>query len=82
MGNPALKKIKPMKLKIEEAEFRTQKHEMWLEGTSDFEPTISDVQYLSTLKGYSVSGVEIWYDKMQYVWRYRADLKHLNPFVY
>ena len=57
-----------------EFEYRTQLHEMWLEGTSDEKPNEEVVITDAALRGYDIVNFDAWFDTMQFIWRFHADL--------
>ena len=68
----------PIKLNDNEVEYRSQKHEMWVEGTADEKPTHDAIINHAKSKGYSVINIGIWHDDLQGFWRFNGDIKPLN----
>lgn len=58
-------------------EYRTQAHEMWLEGTSDDEPDLSAIHEHAKCRGFALADLQVWKDSMQGFWRFGADLRAL-----
>jgi hypothetical protein len=61
-----------------EFEYRTNKWEMWLEGTSDKKPIKDDIKKHANSNGYKVENINISFDHMQKFWRFNADLKKIT----
>jgi hypothetical protein len=61
-----------------ESEFRTQKHLMDAEGTTDTEPSKKMVfEYVKSC-GYYADAIDIWYDGLQRTWRWSCNIIELS----
>jgi hypothetical protein len=58
----------------EESEFRTQKHLMDAEGTTDTEPSKEAVFNYVKSCGYYADAIDVWYDTMQHIWRWSCNI--------
>lgn len=56
-------------------EFRNQPHEMCVEGAEDDQMTEEDIIKYCADFGYKASEIDIWFDKMQGVWRWVCDIE-------
>ena len=67
-------------MKIEDncVEYRSQQHEMLVEGTSDFKPTENEIMEHGAKKGFFVTDIEIWFDSMQGFWRWNGNIIRLT----
>jgi hypothetical protein len=59
---------------MNEYEYRTQSHIMWLEGTDYEKPSEEEIRNDAKTKGFNLENLEIWYDTMQFFWRFGANL--------
>ena len=55
-------------------EYRDREWEMWLEGTADTKPEESEIVESAKAKGFTLDNIDIWFDSMQFFWRFSADL--------
>ncbi len=65
-----------------EIEYRDRSWEMWIEGTSDENPSEKDIEEVKAEakeKGYELKNIQAHYDDMQYFWRLYADLVKIAP---
>lgn len=58
----------------EESEFRTQRHLMDAEGTTDIEPSKEAVFNYVKSRGYYADAIDVWYDTMQHTWRWSCNI--------
>lgn len=63
-------------IKIEDVEIRDQPHLMDAEGCHDqaFQPTKAEIERLLMTQGYSCTDINIWFDKMQSLWRWTCKI--------
>lgn len=63
-------------MKIEDncVEYRSQQHEMLVEGTADFKPTENQIMEHGAKNGFFVTDIEIWFDNMQGFWRWNGNI--------
>ena len=61
-----------------EAQFYTQAHQMYLEGTSYEKPTDDEVLIEALNHKYGAFNIDIFYDSMQNFWRYYADISIID----
>lgn len=66
-----------MNLKNENIEYRTQKHEMLVDGTSDEKPDVEEILDHAMGRGFNVTEIEIFMDEMQGFWRFSGKLTML-----
>jgi len=66
-----------MKLSRENTEIRNQSHEMWAEGMEDFEPSKTEIKSFLLSLGYISHVTDIFYDDMQKVYRWNADISNI-----
>jgi len=59
-------------------EYRTQQHEMIVEGTCDDKPTLPEIMEHGAKNGFFVSDIEMWFDSMQGFWRFNGNLLRLS----
>jgi hypothetical protein len=59
---------------LNESEFRTQKHLMDAEGTTDTEPSKEEVFNYVKSRGYYADAIDVWYDTMQHIWRWSCNI--------
>ncbi len=62
----------------ENTEIRNQSHEMWIEGMEDDKPTEDEIIDFVNGLGYATLKIEIWYDSMQCIYRWYADIKEFD----
>ena len=60
-----------------EYKYRDSGWEMFLEGSSDNEPSESEIIEHAKGKGFQLKNIEIWFDNFQKFWRFNADLVRL-----
>lgn len=58
-------------------EYRTQPHEMFLEGSSDEKPSEIEITNDARKHGFDVDNININFDKFQQMWRFTADLLNI-----
>ena len=61
-------------LDVKNIEIRDQEHEMFAEGCHDEKPTECEVKAAIIRSGYVGRNVDIFYDNMQKLWRWTADI--------
>ena len=66
-----------MNIQDENVTYRTQPHEMCIEGMTDKEPTINEIDKYCVKNNYSVDNIRIWFDHMQQIWRFNGDIKQI-----
>jgi hypothetical protein len=62
----------------DESEFRTQKHLMDAEGTTDTEPSKEAVFNYVKSRGYYADAIDVWYDTMQHIWRWSCNIIYMR----
>ena len=67
-----------MALKNEYIEYDESLHKMWLEGSSDEQPTVLDIIKHAFDRNYLASNINIGYDSMQSVFRFNGKIKKLK----
>lgn len=67
-----------MSLSRANVEIFNQKHQMYAEGSEDFLITESDIKDFLNNEGYVVSNIDIFYDNLQSVHRWTADIMKTN----
>lgn len=72
---PLSKEQNRNKLLLENTEVKDQQHEMFAEGSCDDEPTEQEIIIFLRSMGWDSSGVEIFFDGMQSVWRWKSYIK-------
>jgi len=61
-------------------EIRDQAHEMWAEGCGDVDPLRSDIIKLLEDEGFEAKNIDIWFDRMQYLYRWTCTIERLKTF--
>lgn len=56
-------------------EYRDRDFEMFLEGTAGFKPEPIELIIDAKDKGFTLENISIWFDELQYFWRFSADIK-------
>lgn len=59
-------------------EIRSQKHEMWAEGSFDEEPSVKEIKKYLESRGYTSSQIDVWYDKFQGLWKFDCNISPLK----
>ena len=59
-------------------EYRTQVHQMDIDGTSDDEPFACDIVDIVESNGFTLENLDIWFDQLQGFWRFNGDIKELD----
>lgn len=67
-----------MKIEDNSVEYRSQQHEMLVEGTSDFKPNENEIMEHGAKNGFFVTDIEIWFDSMQGFWRWNGNIIRLT----